>query len=120
MKQLPNQSDDLGRSWKYWLKRRIKNINKKGKLLSLVEVKRKEISIRKIVGADKKQLIQILSKGFVILLLVAGFIAMPIGFILSTLFLQNFAERISFGLIHLMGCLILMFSIGLVTVLSQT
>lgn len=91
-----------------------------GLVVYTVEVKRKEISIRKIVGADKKQLIQILSKGFIVLLLVAGCIAMPIGYIMGKLFLQNFVLRVSFGLVHLLGCFMLMFSIGLFTVISQT
>jgi putative ABC transport system permease protein len=91
-----------------------------GLVVYTVETKRKEISIRKIVGADKKQLIGILSRGFVNLLLIAGFIAMPIGFVLVKMFLQNFALRVPFGLLHLIGCFMLMFAIGLFTVISQT
>jgi putative ABC transport system permease protein len=83
-----------------------------GLVVYTVEVKRKEISIRKIVGADKKQLVQILS--------IAGLIAMPIGFIMGKLFLQNFALRVSFGLVELLACFMLMFCIGLFTVISQT
>lgn len=91
-----------------------------GLVVYTVEVKRKEISIRKIVGADKKQLIQMLSRGFINLLFIAGAIAIPIGYIFGRLFLQNFAQRASFGFIHLLGCFMLMFSIGLFTVISQT
>lgn len=91
-----------------------------GLVVYTVEVKRKEISIRKIVGADKKQLIQMLSRGFVRLLLIAGLIAMPIGFILGKMFLQNFAMRASFGVLQLLACFMLMFCIGLFTVISQT
>lgn len=91
-----------------------------GLVVYTVEVKRKEISIRKIVGADKKQLIRLLSRGFINLLFIAGAIAIPIGYIFGRLFLQNFAERTSFGLIHLIACFMLMFSIGLFTVISQT
>ena len=91
-----------------------------GLVVYTVEVKRKEISIRKIVGADKKQLVQILSRGFIRLLLIAGLIAMPIGFIMGKLFLQNFALRVSFGLVELLACFMLMFCIGLFTVISQT
>lgn len=91
-----------------------------GLVVYTVEVKRKEISIRKIVGADKKQLVQILSKGFIILLLIAGLIAMPIGYLLGKMFLQNFANRTSFGLLQLSACFMLMFVIGLFTVISQT
>jgi putative ABC transport system permease protein len=91
-----------------------------GLVVYTVEVKRKEISIRKIVGASKKQLIQKLSKGFINLLLIAGIIAMPIGYILGTLFLQNFSQRVSFGILNLLGCFMVVFSIGLLTIISQT
>lgn len=91
-----------------------------GLVVYTVEVKRKEISIRKIVGADKKQLVQILSKGFIVLLLIAGVIAMPLGYLLSKMFLQNFALRVSFSVLHLLACFMLMFCIGLFTVISQT
>jgi len=91
-----------------------------GLVVYTVEVKRKEISIRKIVGADAKQLVNILSRGFIILLLIAGLIAVPIGFVMGKIFLQNFAERTSFGLVHIFGCFMLMFCIGLFTVVSQT
>jgi putative ABC transport system permease protein len=91
-----------------------------GLVVYTVEVKRKEISIRKVIGAGKKQLIQKLSQGFISLLLIAGVIAMPIGYILGTLFLQNFAQRISFGVLNLLGCFMVVFSIGLFTIISQT
>lgn len=91
-----------------------------GLVVYTVEVKRKEISIRKIVGAGKAQLIRKLSRGFVNLLLIAGLIAMPIGYILGSLFLQNFAQRTSFGIFQLLGCFMIVFLIGLFTVISQT
>lgn len=91
-----------------------------GLVVYTVEVKRKEISIRKIVGADKKQLISLLSKGFIKLLLIAGLIASPIGYVAGFLFLQNFAQRISFGLLNLATCFLFVFAIGLITIMSQT
>jgi putative ABC transport system permease protein len=91
-----------------------------GLVVYTVEVKRKEISIRKIVGADARQLVNILSRGFINLLLIAGLIAVPIGFVMGKIFLQNFSERTSFGLVHIFSCFMLMFCIGLFTVISQT
>jgi putative ABC transport system permease protein len=61
-----------------------------------------------------------LSNGFIKLLFLAGLIATPIGFIGGFLFLQNFAERTSFGLLHLAACFLLVFGIGLITIVSQT
>jgi putative ABC transport system permease protein len=91
-----------------------------GLVIYTVEVKGKEISIRKIIGANEKQLVKILSKGFVKLLLIAGLIAMPVGWLLASMFLQNFSERVSFGFINVMLCFLFLLGIGLFTIISQT
>ena len=91
-----------------------------GLVVYTVEVKGKEISIRKIVGAGEMQIVNILSKGFIKLLFIAGFIAMPIGWLLSAIFLQNFSERISFGFINVIMCFLFLLAIGLFTIISQT
>ena len=91
-----------------------------GLVVYTVEVKGKEISIRKIVGAGEIQIINILSKGFVKLLFIAGLIAMPIGWLLSAMFLQNFSERAPFGFINVILCFLFLLSIGLFTIISQT
>ena len=91
-----------------------------GLVVYTVEVKGKEISVRKIVGAGQMQIVTILSKGFIKLLFIAGFIAMPIGWLLSAMFLQNFSERTHFGFINVVLCFLFLLSIGLFTIISQT
>jgi putative ABC transport system permease protein len=91
-----------------------------GLVVYTVEVKGKEISIRKIIGASEMQLVTILSKSFIKLLFIAGFIAMPIGWLLSAMFLQNFSERTSFGFINVIMCFLFLLAIGLFTIISQT
>ena len=91
-----------------------------GLVVYSIEVKQKEVSIRKIIGASEKQLVQMLSKRFIKLLFIAGFIAMPIGYTAGFLFLQNFALRVSFGIFSVLLCFALLLSIGLFTIISQT
>lgn len=91
-----------------------------GLVMYTVEVKRKEISIRKIIGASEKQLIRLLSKGFFRLLLIAGCIAVPVGYTAGFLFLQNFPLRAGFGLLWPLGCFLFFLAIGLFTIMSQT
>lgn len=91
-----------------------------GLVIYTVEVKRKEISIRKIIGAESGQIIRLLSKGFIKLLFVAGLVAMPVGYTLSFLFLQNFADRAGFGAGSVLFCFSILLVIGLVTIISQT
>ncbi len=85
-----------------------------------VEIKRKEIGIRKVIGASKQQVIKMLSRGFVKLLVIAGFIAVPLGYTLGFLFLQNFANRVGYGIISALACFSFLLLIGLFTIISQT
>ena len=91
-----------------------------GLVIYTVETRTKEISIRKVIGAEVRQLMLLLSKGFIKLLLVAGLIAMPVGYVLSFIFLQAFANRIELGFAWPFLCFGSLLSIGLFTILSQT
>jgi putative ABC transport system permease protein len=76
-----------------------------GLVVYTVEVKSKEISIRKIIGAGEKQIINICQTGFIKLLFIAGLIAMPIGWLLAKMFLQNFSVRTKFDLVNVLTVL---------------
>lgn len=91
-----------------------------GLVVYTVEVKRKDISVRKVIGASEIQIMRILSKGFIKLLLISGLIAMPIGWLLASMFIQIFTERTSFNLFHVVMCFLFLLGIGLFTILSQT
>lgn len=91
-----------------------------GLVVYTVEVKSKEINVRKVIGANKFQLIRILSKGFVKILFIAGLIAMPMGWLLSMMFLQNFPIKTDFGILHVLMCFLFLLGIGLFTIISQT
>ncbi len=91
-----------------------------GLVIYTVQVKRKEISIRKIIGATERQLVNMLSGGFIKLLFISGIIAVPIGYTASALFLQNFVIRTSNSVGWSLLCFGLLLSIGLVTIISQT
>lgn len=91
-----------------------------GLVVYTVETRQKEISIRKVIGASISELMLLLSKGFLKLLLISGLIAMPIGYIISFFFLQNFANRVPFGLGTLLLSFLFLLLIGLFTILSQT
>ncbi|WP_127125367.1 ABC transporter permease [Pseudoflavitalea rhizosphaerae] len=91
-----------------------------GIVIHTIETKKKEITIRKIIGADRKQLIRILSSGFVKLLFIAGLIAMPLGYILGYMFLFNFAERVDFGFPNVLFCFLFLLGAGLFTIIPHT
>ena len=66
-------------------------------LSSYTAVKRKkEIGIRKVHGASVRQILMLLSKNYMLLLLVAFVLAFPVFYIALDRWLDNFANRISF------------------------
>lgn len=81
----------------------------------------KEISIRKVLGASSESLVLLLSKDFVILMLIASILTIPAIFFLFRYLLvsiQHYSIRIGFT--EIMVSLMIMMVLGLVTILSQT
>ena len=84
------------------------------------EQKRKEISIRKILGASSMNIITLMSKEFTWLVLIAFLLATPLAWYLMDSWLQDFAYRISIGVgVFLLAGLIALL-IAWVTVSWQT
>jgi putative ABC transport system permease protein len=59
------------------------------------EQKRKEIGIRKVLGATTKDVLKLLIKRFFFLTLLGNFVAWPIAYFVMTNWLENFAYRIA-------------------------
>jgi len=60
-----------------------------------IETRTKEIGIRKVLGASVGSIIQLVSKDFVMLVGIAMLISIPTGAYLMSIWLENFAYRIS-------------------------
>lgn len=85
-----------------------------------VERRMKEVSIRKVLGAESFRITLLLSKEFLKLLGISILISAPMSWFLNNLWLENFANRVEFGLgTVLLGTLILLV-LGLLTIGSQT
>ncbi len=81
----------------------------------------KEIGIRKVLGATAKGLVFLLSKYFVILMVIAGAITIPIMYFLFTHMLANTQHySIHIGFIEIFVSLVIMMFLGLATILTQT
>ncbi|UCC43626.1 MAG: ABC transporter permease [Candidatus Zixiibacteriota bacterium] len=62
------------------------------------ECRRKEISIRKVLGATVSGIVQLLSREFLILAAIANAVAWPIAYYAMNRWLQDFAYRIELGI----------------------
>ena len=69
-----------------------------GLIAFTTELKRKEIAIRKVNGARLEEVVAFLSKQFVLLLIVANVIAIPIAFYLVQEWLNNYEQRIDLSI----------------------
>ncbi|MEP7322643.1 MAG: ABC transporter permease [Saprospiraceae bacterium] len=77
-----------------------------------ISTKRKEIAIRKVIGAELKSLSWILSKSYVSWLVIAVLISIPLATLINNLWLQQFSLRVSWSLMWFIpGLLILSISL---------
>ncbi len=85
-----------------------------------VERRRKEVGIRKVLGAADWSIAFLLSKEFVRILIVAIGIGAPLSYFLNNLWLQHFPNRVPFGLGTILSGTLLLLGLGLLTIGSQT
>ena len=87
-----------------------------GLVASSIERRKKEIGIRKVLGATIRSLLLLMSKEFLMLVALAFLIAIPAAWWAMNKWLQNYAYRVDvgFGVFALVGIIILV--IALVTV----
>lgn len=90
-----------------------------GLITFTAEQKVKEIGIRKVLGASVSNIVNLLSKDFVRLVLVANGIAFPIAYYFMNDWLQGFAYKTEIGVSIFVVAGILAISIALFTVLYQ-
>ena len=83
-----------------------------GLAASTAHEKAKEIGIRKVIGASKRNIVQMLLRQFVSIVLIANALAIPISYWLSSSWLEDFSYRIDWP-IH-----VIFVSVGLTLVIT--
>jgi len=86
----------------------------------LIVSKTKEIGIRKVLGASVLSISGLLSREFMMLVVVAGLVATPVTWYLASLWLNRFAFRTELDLILFVGAIGVAIIISLVSVGIQT
>jgi putative ABC transport system permease protein len=83
------------------------------------ETRTKEISIRKLLGADMKSIVFVLCKEFFLLLSVSLLIGIPVGIFAGKSFLNNFAYKVPMGIVPVLSAALLIIVVGLSAFGSQ-
>lgn len=84
-----------------------------------VQERTKEIGIRKVLGAETKDILQLLNKSFLVLIVVANLIAIPVAYILSSNWLAGFAYRTTITIWPFLAATLISVVITIVTVSLQ-
>lgn len=107
-------------SWATGLSVLISCLGLLGLVMYTINTRRKEIGIRKILGATVTNIISILSKDFVQLVLIAFMIAAPVAWWATYKWLQDFAYRTTMNWWVFALCGFIMLLIALITLSIQT
>lgn len=91
-----------------------------GLALYMAEQRKKEISIRKVLGANSATILMMLNKDFIRLVLIANAIAFPLGYIVSNRWLSHFEFRVSLSAVPFILALLLSLLIAILTVSLQS
>ncbi len=87
-----------------------------GLMMITIEKKSKELSIRKILGASIGSLMLLLSRDYISMVFIAGFIALPLSWILMDKWLSNFAIQIDMPWWIFLGSTVLALLVALMAI----
>jgi len=91
-----------------------------GLALYMAEQRKKEISIRKVLGANSGNILLLLNKDFIKLVLIANVVAFPLGYVIINSWLSNYGFRISLTFLPFGFALMLSLMIAILTVSLQS
>ena len=99
----------------------ISSIGLLGMVVFSTETRLREISIRKVLGAEVSNLIYLLSKGFLFLLIISGLIAIPVTYLIfDKIVLSEVAYHSPIGFFELFFGAFAVMAIALIMIGSQT
>lgn len=91
-----------------------------GLALYMAEQRNKEISIRKVLGADLRNILILLNKDFIKLVLISNLIAFPVSYILANNWLKKYDYKIDIAIWPFLIAASVSLFIAIVTVSMQT
>ena len=97
----------------------VSSLGMLGMAIYSTQVRIREVSIRKVLGASEKQVIYTLSKGFLKLMVISVLLALPLAYFVNDLWLQNLSVRTDINMVTIVFSTGLLSLITLLTVGSQ-
>jgi putative ABC transport system permease protein len=91
-----------------------------GMVMYNTQLRVKEVSIRKVMGASVKDVTVLLSRSFFWLIGIGVVIGIPLSYLLGNLLLENFAYKISYGIWLIAAGVLITGLLGLITICTQT
>lgn len=85
-----------------------------------IQTRLKEIGIRKALGANATNIMTLVTRSYLIMMLIAAVIGGPIAYMVNNLWLQYLANHVSFGAGLITIGMLIVILVGLVTISSQT
>ncbi|KAB2839481.1 MAG: FtsX-like permease family protein, partial [Melioribacteraceae bacterium] len=87
-----------------------------GLVMYAAELKRKEIGIRKVLGASVAGIVALITKEFLVLVVIANIIAWPVSYYFMNEWLSDFAYKINIGLDSFIISALITFTIAIITI----
>ncbi len=91
-----------------------------GLIAFVINKKLKEIGIRKVLGATVSSLLMLFSQRFVVIVSISSLVAAPVVYFVMSLWLDEFAYRVSFSWMALLFATLVLTLISLLTISHQT
>lgn len=91
-----------------------------GLALYMAEQRKKEISIRKVLGASTYSVLALLNRDFMKLLIISNLIAFPVGYVIINKWLSSFDYRVAISALPFVLAAVLSVIIALLTVSIQS
>lgn len=91
-----------------------------GLAIYIAEQRQKEISIRKVLGADLNSILFLLNKDFIKLVIISNVFAFPIAYILSSKWLMQYDYSVNMGILPFFSAFSISVFIALICVSLQT
>jgi putative ABC transport system permease protein len=85
-----------------------------------IQTRLKEVGVRKVFGSQSQSVALLIGRKFIIMLAIAAAIAAPLAYIINSAWIKFLAFHVTFGAGTIFTGIIIVFVIGILTILSQT